>query len=156
MNMNDKSVVDETRERVENQKTLPEKEKFMSDGKLTVWEFILVSRYFLPLLASVAFIVGIFFGVEPDSFLDKLTMVLWFVGFFSTFTVLSPIKMLKFVGKSIYTCFNVARGFIPVYGLADLIAAIVGFGAGLGFSLTVLMFFPGFFTIKKFFYGDNL
>ena len=156
MNMNDNSFIDDAREESKLNKNLSVKDRIMSDNKLTFKELFIIARYFLPLLTSVSFIIFLFFDIESKSFLDKFTVVLWFVGWFSALTVLSPIKMLKFVGKSIHTGFNVVRGFIPVYGLADLIAAIVGFGAGLAFSLTVLLFFPGFFTIKKFLYGDTL
>lgn len=51
----------------------------------------------------------------------------------------------------VVACFKIARGFIPVYGVADLVAGVVGLGVGLTFSLAVLAFIPAAFTIPKFF-----
>ncbi|MBQ2295672.1 MAG: hypothetical protein II257_00810, partial [Clostridia bacterium] len=67
----------------------------------------------------------------------------------------SPIKMLKFVLKSIATGFKIVRGFIPYYGVADLVAAVIGVGLGFVFSVGILAFFPAIFTITKFFNEDK-
>lgn len=46
---------------------------------------------------------------------------------------------------------KVAREFIPICGVADLVAGVLGFAIGVTFSLAVLAFVPAAFTIPKFF-----
>ena len=126
------------------------KDRITADGKLTVWEFILVARYFLPILTTVGFLLSLAFEPSAGSLLDNVTMVLAVIGWISALTV-SPIKILKFIFKSVAVGFKFVRGFIPFYGVADLAAGVVGVGGGLTFSLAVLAFFPAVFTITKFF-----
>ena len=129
---------------------LSPKDKYMADGKMSVWEILLTARYFLPLLTTIGFVLSLIFKPSAGDFLDTLTMVFAFIGWGSAILV-SPIKILKFIWGSVVSCFTIARGFIPIYGLADLIAGVVGFGIGVTFSLAVLGFIPAAFTIPKFF-----
>ena len=126
------------------------KDKYMADGKMSVVEIILTIRYFLPLITTIGFGLSLIFEPKAGDFLDTLTMIFAYIGWISAITV-SPIKILKFIWGSIAVCFKVARGFIPVYGVADLVAGVVGLGVGLTFSLAVLAFIPAAFTIPKFF-----
>ena len=126
------------------------KDKIMADGKITIWEYILIARYFLPILTTIGFVLSMIFNPTSGSFLDNTTMVLAIIGWISALTV-SPLKILKFIWKSVAIGFKIVRGFIPYYGIADLCAAIFGVGAGLTFSLAVLAFVPAVFTITKFF-----
>ena len=122
----------------------------MSDGKITVWEIILIARYFLPIITTVGLVLSLIFEPTKGDFLDTLTMVFAYIGWISALTV-SPIKILKFIWSSITICFKTLRGFIPFYGVADLAAGVVGFAVGLSFSLAVLAFIPAVFTIPKYF-----
>ena len=147
----------------ENQQTSPEKETntnhvqtpspkdvMMADGKISLWEGILIARYFLPLITTIGFILSLIFDPKAGSFLDNLSMICAFIGWISALTV-SPLKILKFIFGSVATCFKICRGFIPVYGVADLVAGVVGLGLGLTFSLVVLAVIPAAFTIPKYF-----
>ena len=129
------------------------KDKMMADGKMSVLEVILAVRYFLPLLSTIGLTLGLIFKPNAGSSLETFFLILAGVGWVSALTV-SPIKMLKFVFKSIVVGFKTVRGFIPVYGLADLVAAFVGTCGGLFFAVVVLVFLPAVFTITKFFKGE--
>lgn len=129
---------------------LSPKDKYMADGKMSVWEIILTARYFLPLLTTIGFALSLIFQPKAGDFIDTLTMVFAYIGWASAILV-SPIKILKFIWGSVVTCFKVARGFIPIYGVADLVAGVLGFAIGVTFSLAVLAFVPAAFTIPKFF-----
>ena len=135
-------------------KTPSARDKITADGKVSVLEIILAARYFLPLITTIGFAIALIFEPEGGSFLDKLVMVFAIIGWISALTV-SPIKMLKFVLKSIATGFKIVRGFIPYYGVADLVAAVIGVGLGFIFSVGILAFFPAIFTITKFFNEDK-
>ena len=134
----------------ESNASVSPKDEFLSDGKITVWEIILIARYFLPIITTVGFGLSLIFEPKAGDFLDTLTMVFAYVGWISALTV-SPIKILSFIWGSIVTCFKTLRGFIPFYGVADLAAGVVGFAVGLSFSLAVLAFIPAVFTIPKYF-----
>lgn len=129
---------------------LSPKDKYMADGKMSVWEIILTVRYFLPLLTTVGFALAMIFKPKAGDFIDTLSMIFAFIGWIAVITV-SPIKILKFIWGSVVTCFSIARSFIPIYGVADLVAGVVGFGIGVTFSAAVLAFIPAVFSIPKFF-----
>lgn len=126
------------------------KDKIMADGKMSVWKFILIARYFLPLLTTIGFVLGLVLKPNSGDFLDYFTMVLAYIGWISALTV-APLKMLKFIWTCIKFWFTLIRGFIPVYGVADLIAAFVGTAIGLSLGVVVVVFVPAVFTIFKFF-----
>jgi len=135
-------------------KTPSAKDRVMEDGKLTFWEILYVARYFLPILTTIGWAIG--FGFMPDdgTFLMVFSLILVGIGLLSAITV-CPLKLLVLPFKWAGRGFVILRSFIPVYGVADLCAAI--FGTAGGFVLGVLVVFglPAVFTIKKFFNEDS-
>ncbi len=135
-------------------KTPSAKDKVMKDGKLTFWEILYVVRYFLPILTSVGWIIGLGFMPEDGTFLMAFSLILVTVGLISAITV-SPLKFIKFIFNSTISGFRFLRSFIPFYGVADLIAAIFGTALGFMFGVFVVFGVPAVFTITKFFNEDS-
>lgn len=151
-NVNEVLVDKESETTVENNVVakLSPKEKYMADGKMSVWEIILTVRYFLPLLTTIGLVLSMIFQPKAGDFIDTLSMIFAYIGWIAVITV-SPIKILKFIWSSVVSCFQIARGFIPIYGIADLVAGVLGFAIGVTFSFAVLAFIPAVFSIPKFF-----
>lgn len=135
-------------EQTQTNEILKTEETIAENKPMTVLDYILLSRYFLPILTTVGWVIG--FTISQIKFFEILAYILIAVGIISALTV-SPIKFLKFIFTSIAKCFTVIRGFIPVYGVADICAGIFGFGIGLAFGLIVVFGVPAVFTISKFF-----
>lgn len=142
-------------EETNTNKTPSAKDRVMEDGKLTFLEFLYVARYFLPILTTIGWILVFLFSESslPD-FIGYIILGVMAIGFISALTV-SPIKFIKFIFFSTIRGFHIVRGFIPFYGLADLIAAIFGVGLGFMFGVTVVFGIPAVFTITKFFKEDS-
>ncbi len=112
-----------------------------------ILSILAIARYFLPILASVGGLLWAF--IPGDSFFYSFGVMLMCIGFVSAFTV-CPLKLLAFPFICLVGGFKICRGFIPYYGIGDLIAGLVGTCLGFGFGLIVIMTCPAFFTIKKF------
>ncbi|MBP3435140.1 MAG: hypothetical protein J6K62_02285 [Clostridia bacterium] len=103
-------------------------------------------RHYLPAVATLGWIIGFTLGSIP--FFETLGIILCAIGIVAALTI-CPLKMLKvpllFAAKG----FSVCRAFIPVYGVADLCAAIFGFTGGAILGLIAVCGFPVFFTLRK-------
>lgn len=130
------------------------KDKVMEDGKLTFWEILYVARYFLPLLATIGWAIGLIFTPDDGTFLMILSLALSGIGFISAITV-CPLKLLALPFKWAGRGFVICRSLIPVYGLADIIAAVFGVVIGALLGACVTFGLPAIFTIKKFFTEDG-
>ncbi len=107
-------------------------------------------RHFLPLL-SIAGAGLMAIGVEV---LAIIGIIFALVGFISAMTV-CPLKLMAFPVKCIVKGFKICRGFIPVYGVADFTAAVMGTILGFCFGMAVIIFLPAIFTIKKYYQKDE-
>ncbi len=134
-------------------KTPSAKDRVMEDGKLTFWEFLYVARYFLPVLTTIGWIIGFTLG-DGNEFFSAIGLILVAIGLISAITV-SPLKFIKFIFKSTIKGFHILRGFIPFYGVADLMAATFGVALGFMFGVIVVFGLPSVFTIAKFFNEDS-
>ena len=114
---------------------------------LSLMEKILLGRYFLPVLSSIGAILG--FTCGSNDIVEGISLLLIIVGAISALTV-CPLKLMAFPFKCVAKGFTICRGFIPFYGVADLVAAIVGTAIGFLFGILTVLFAPAFFTIKKF------
>ena len=153
--MNTDAVGNDATAETKAEKEQSVKEEIMENGKPSVWEIIFAVRCFLPLLASIGLAIGLTIKPQGGSPLETFLLILVGIGWLSALTV-APIKMLKFVFKSVGMGFRIVRGFIPIYGVADLVAALVGGCFGLFIALVVLVFAPAVFTITKFFKGEKI
>lgn len=115
---------------------------------LTTMEKILAIRYFVPALSTIGFL-ACFLG-QGIAVISTMGVILMAIGFISAMTV-CPLKLMGFPLKCVARGFSICRGFIPVYGVADLCAAIFGTVFGAMFGLGVVLILPEIFTIKKFF-----
>ena len=140
----------------ENNKTksLSAKDRVMEDGKLSILEILYVSRYFLPVLTTLGWGLAFILNVTDGTFLATMCYILVGIGIISALTV-SPLKFIKFIFKSTIKGFRIVRGFIPFYGVADLVAAIFGTMFGFIFGVVVVFGIPAVFTISKFFNEES-
>lgn len=103
-------------------------------------------RHYLPAVATLGWIIG--FSLGSIKVFEILGIILCTVGILAALTV-CPLKMIKvpllFAAKG----FSLCRSFIPVYGVADLCAAIFGFTGGAILGLIAVCGFPVFFTLRK-------
>lgn len=127
-------------------------EQVKEDGKITPLEYVLIARYFLPILATVGWIVLFIFGNSDVGVV--ISNILMTIGVISAFTV-SPLKLLKVIIKSAVKGFQIVRAFIPYYGLSDIIGGLFGFTGGLFVGVMIVFMLPAVFTIKKFFDEDS-
>ena len=119
-------------------------EVVVKNEKSDIAQVILTMRYFLPILASVGALLVMLGGIGI-----LIGAVLMLIGVLSALTV-CPLKLMGFPVKVGLVGFKVCRGFIPVYGVADLVAAIVGIFGGTIVGLGVVFCAPAIFTIKKY------
>jgi len=111
--------------------------------------FTLVTS-FAPILTSLGFIMGFTIGHIP--FFEVISLILVGIGLVAAL-LCCPIRLLTFPLKCIVKGFKICRGFIPVYGVADLAAGIVGTSIGLTIGLVTVVTCPAIFTLKKYFLG---
>ena len=135
-------------------KTLSAKDRVMEDGKLTFWEILYVARYFLPILTTIGWAIGLGFEPADGTFLMVFSLILVGIGLLSAITV-CPLKLLALPFKWAIKGFFILRSFIPVYGVADLCAAIFGTAGGFVLGVFVIFGLPAIFTITKFFKEDS-
>lgn len=118
-----------------------------TEERTDVLTVLLAARYFLPILASVGGLMWAF--IPSGSFFYSFGVALMCIGYITAFTV-CPLKLLAFPFKCIPAGFTICRGFVPYYGIGDLIAALIGTMLGFCFGLFTTLLCPAFFTIKKF------
>ena len=135
-------------------KTPSAKDRVMEDGKLTFWEILYVARYFLPILATIGWAIGLGFMPDNGTFLMVFSLILVGIGLIFAITV-CPLKLLSLPFKWAGRGFVILRSFIPVYGVADLCAAIFGTTGGFVLGIFVIFGLPAVFTIKKFFNEES-
>ncbi len=147
--MNDDTMVDSEEKVIIKKSSV--KDKVMEDGKLTFLEILYVARYFLPILTTIGWLlVFLLQNTGTPDFVGYIILTLMGIGLVSALTV-SPIKLIKFIFKSAIKGFQILRGLIPFYGLADFFAATIGIGVGFLFGAFVVFCLPAVFTIAKFF-----
>ena len=115
--------------------------------KTSVAGTIFAARYFLPIASTVGWVLG--FSLGHIAFFETLAFILIAIGFLATITV-CPLKLITVPLRCCGKGFVICRSFIPVYGVADLCAAIFGVTLGLMFGLAAVLGTPAIFTIKKF------
>lgn len=113
-----------------------------------VLDYILISRYFIPILTTVGWIIGCS-PLARNKGVVIFSIILIVIGIVSTLTV-SPIKYLKFIYTSSTTCCILLREHIAYYGVMDFIVGAIGFLIGLAIGLIVILGLPAIFTISKF------
>lgn len=120
------------------------KEVITVKEKASVLEAFAITRYFLPILSTVGVLlctaggIGILIGAAMMA-----------IGLLSALTV-CPLKLMGFPVKVGLVGFKVCRGFIPVYGVADICAAIFGMFGGTMVGLGIVFCAPAIFTVKKY------
>ncbi len=129
------------------------KDRVMEDGKLTFLEILYVVRYFLPILTTIGWAIGLGFRPDDGTLLMIFSLILVGVGLISAMTV-CPLKLLTLPFKWAGRGFVICRSFIPIYGVADLCAAIFGTAGGFVLGVFTVFGLPAVFTIKKFFNED--
>lgn len=131
------------------------KDQVMEDGKLTFGEIVYISRYFLPIITTIGWMIALIFNAIEGTFLMNFSLVLVGIGLVSALTV-CPLKLLMLPLKYAGRGFAICRSFIPVYGVADLFAAVFGASGGFIIGAFIVLGLPAVFTIKKFFIEDSL
>lgn len=120
--------------------------------KWTAAQIILLARYFFPILTTPCWLLaGVF--MNKSQFMMGFCLALAGIGVLFALTVAIK-SMLKFPFSCIATGFSFCRGFIPVYGLADVLAALFGVALGGMFGIAAILIVPGAFSVKKFFVED--
>lgn len=103
-------------------------------------------RYFAPIISTVG---AVLFMLSKSSTIGGFGVLLMLIGFGIALTV-CPLKLLAFPFKCIPAGFKIFRSFIPFYGVADLVAALVGTITGFAVGLFLTLMVPAYFTIKKY------
>lgn len=103
-------------------------------------------RYYLPALSTIGWVFLLLLGsVEVFQVLGLLFIT---VGVLAAFTV-CPIRLMKIPVTCSLALFKFLRGFIPFYGVADLVAGLIGMFVGSMVGLFVMSVAPVFLTVKK-------
>ncbi len=118
------------------------------DRGCTFGEIFDIVRSFAPILTTIGWILG--FTVGHIAAFEIISLILIAVGTISAL-LCCPLRLLAFPFKCIAIGFTFCRGLIPVYGVADLCAAIFGTIGGFTVGLAVSLGCPAIFTIKKYF-----
>ena len=103
-------------------------------------------RHYLPIAATVGWLVMWMLG--HMSFFAVLGGILIAVGVISALTC-CPGKMLLYPILCIAGGFKICRAFVPVYGLGDLIAGIIGLYLGSIVGAIISLGVPAILTIRK-------
>ncbi len=117
-----------------------------TDTEASATDTLTLIRHFLPAVTTLGWVIG--FTLGSIKVFEIIGLILCAVGILAALTV-CPLKFLsiplRFAGKG----FRICRAFIPVYGVADLCAAIFGVTGGLILGLIAVCGFPVFFTLRK-------
>lgn len=103
-------------------------------------------RHFLPIAATVGWLVMWMLG--HMSFFAVLGGLLIAVGVISALTC-CPGKLLLYPILCIAGGFKICRAFVPVYGLGDLIAGLIGLYLGSIVGAIISLGLPAILTIRK-------
>ena len=109
-------------------------------------EKLLAARYFIPAISTVGAILCFIAGGEGA--LALIGMVLIALGVLVALTV-CPLKLLGFPLLAAGKGFKICRGFVPFYGIGDVIAALIGVTFGFMFGAAVVFCCPVIFTLIK-------
>lgn len=105
------------------------------------------ARYFLPLLSTAGWLVKLFgYGIGAFDIIGNIMII---IGVLSALTVCFK-EMFTITFVCIAACFKFCRGFIPYYGIADLVAGLVGLMFGGVAGLVVVVGMPAILTIRKY------
>ena len=115
---------------------------------LTIFEYILVSRYFIPILTTAGWIM--IFSVRESDFFLKSSVFLIVTGIIPAVSV-SPSEFFGFIISSGVKFFSAVQRAVAVNIAAGICAGVFGFALGFAFGLIVTAVFPAVFTINKFF-----
>ena len=118
------------------------------ENRPSVLETVLLARYFIPALSTVGAIMCFIGG--GTGVVSLMGMVFILIGVVSALTV-CPLKLLSFPLMCAGKGFSLFRAFVPVYGLGDIIAALLGVTFGFMFGLAVAACCPVIFTLIKYF-----
>ena len=130
---------------VNNEAAVNEKET------MSVAEKIFAVRHFLPLVSTLGVII---FAASSNGTISGVGAALMCLGLLFAMTI-CPLKLIAFPLKCVGKGFKLFRSFIPVYGVADLTAAIFGTITGFVFGMAVILSVPAAFTIKKYLDKDE-
>ena len=115
---------------------------------LTLFKYILVSRYFIPILTTAGWIM--IFSVRESDFFLKSSVLLIVTGII-TAVMVSPSEYFGFIISSGVKFFSAVQRAVSVNIAAEICAGVFGFTLGFAFGLIVTAAFPAIFTINKFF-----
>lgn len=115
---------------------------------LTLFKYILVSRYFIPILTTAGWIM--IFSVRESDFFLKSSVFLIVTGII-TAVMVSPSEYFGFIISSGVKFFSAVQRAVSVNIAAEICAGIFGFTFGLLFGIITAAAFPAVFTINKFF-----
>lgn len=124
------------------------RESVQKDKALTVLNYILVSRYFIPILTTAGWIM--IFSFRENNFFRISAIILILAGIIPAATV-SAAEIFRFIISSGVKFFSVIRRSAPFYIVAEICAGAFGFIFGFMFGIIVAAVFPAVFTINKFF-----
>ena len=109
-------------------------------------EKIIAARYFIPAISTVGAILC--FAAGGEGALALIGLVLMALGVIVALTV-CPLKLLGFPLLAAGKGFKFCRGFVPFYGIGDVIAALIGVTFGFMFGVAVVLCCPVIFTLIK-------
>ena len=115
---------------------------------LTLFKYILVSRYFIPILTTAGWIM--IFSVRESDFFLKSSVFLIVTGII-TAVIVSPSEYFGSIISSGVKFFSAVQIAVSVNIAAEICAGIFGFTFGLLFGIITAAAFPAVFTINKFF-----
>ena len=110
------------------------------------YSVVTLIRHLLPAVATLGWIIGFTLGHIP--FFETFGLVLCAIGIVAMLTV-CPLKLFQVPLFCAASGFKICRSLIPVYGVADLCAAIFGFTGGAMLGLIAVCGIPVFFTLLK-------
>ncbi len=116
------------------------------DAENTRPDTVTLIRHYLPAVATIGWVIG--FTLGHIAFFETLGLILIAVGVIAALTV-CPLKFLSVPLRCAGKGFVILRSFIPVYGVADLCAAIIGTTFGCMVGLIATLGFPVVFTLRK-------
>ncbi len=114
-----------------------------------IWNFLLLARYFLPILSTIGYIL-------TNCGAECRELIGWFyiIGVASTLLT-APLKIFKFSAVFVGTVAAFAMKITCIFGpVSLLIALIAGMFAVVG-CLLALLHFPIVFTMYKFFFDSK-
>lgn len=123
------------------------KEEDVLEKVFSMWEKIQLCCYFIPIVTSLAFLIGSVFDL-PRGVEDYILVPICIIGWIAALLT-GPIRLIKVVFKCILVGWNIgfAVPFFPICFLTGAFCALLGMAVG----LYGVMFAPAIFTIYYFF-----